>query len=137
MRRRAVSTLAAVGLTTVLTTSLVLSAAPALADPDPADPGVVAPADPAAPTVPAGPVVPNNYPFTAGDPRTEAVEIPPPAPVMPWEQPRPATIPLGTPAGQNPLPFEGTAPFRAPTFNQLFNEPPFLVSSELSVAGDV
>ncbi len=121
MRRRAVSTLAAVGLTTVLTTvlttSLVLSAAPALADPDPADPGVVAPADPAAPTVPAGPVVPNNYPFTAGDPRTEAVEIPPPAPVMPWEQPRPATIPLGTPAGQNPLPFEGTAPFRAPTFN--------------------
>ncbi|MFN8228574.1 MAG: Ig-like domain-containing protein [Mycobacterium sp.] len=97
-----------------LSAAMVLGAAPALADPDPN----IAPVDPAAPAAPAAPVVPNNYPFAAGDPRTQPIEIPPPAPVMPWEQPQPVTqIPPGTPAGQNPLPFEGTAPFRPPTFN--------------------
>ncbi len=114
MRGRAMSTLTAMLGAMGLSAAMVLGAAPALADPDPN----IAPVDPAAPAVPAAPVVPNNYPFAAGDPRTQPIEIPPPAPVMPWEQPQPVTqIPPGTPAGQNPLPFEGTAPFRPPTFN--------------------
>ena len=106
MRRRATSTLAVTLSAAGLVAGMML-APPASADPDPNLP----PVDPAAPPIP------NNYPFAPGDPRAQAVEIPPPAPVMPWEQPRPAQIPVGTPAGQNPLPYEGTAPFRPPTFN--------------------
>ncbi len=114
MRGRAMSTLTAMLGAMSLSAAMVLGAAPALADPDPN----TAPVGPAAPAAPAAPVVPNNYPYAAGDPRTQPIEIPPPAPVMPWEQPQPVTqIPPGTPAGQNPLPFEGTAPFRPPTFN--------------------
>ncbi len=117
MRGRATSTLTAILGTlgaVVLTAGMVLGAAPALADPDPNVP----PVDPATAAAPVAPPVPNNYPFLPDDPRTQPIEIPPPAPVMPWEQPQPVTtIPPGTPAGQNPLPFEGTAPFRPPTFN--------------------
>jgi lipoprotein-anchoring transpeptidase ErfK/SrfK len=66
---------------------LVLSAVPALADPDPApgDPGVVAPPGP-----PAPPPLPN-----------------------PLAQP----VLSGPADGQNPTPFTGTPPFGPPTFN--------------------
>ena len=41
-----------------------------------------------------------------------------PAPVpAPNNYGAPATIPAGTPAGQDPTPFTGTAPFGPPTFN--------------------
>ena len=56
--------------------------------PPPADPFAPPPADPLA--APPPPV--NNYGV-------------------------PQVIPAGTPAGQNPTPFEGTPPFRPPTFN--------------------
>ncbi|BBY99046.1 L,D-transpeptidase [Mycolicibacterium fallax] len=58
--------------------------------PPPVDP--FAPAPPADPFAPATPPVVNNYGA-------------------------PAVIPAGTPAGQNPTPFVGEAPFRPPTFN--------------------
>ena len=99
MRGRATSTLTAMLGALGLSAAIVLGAAPALADPDPN----TAPADPAAAADPAAPVaapVPNNYPFLPDDPRTKPIEIPPPAPVMPWEQPQPVTqIPPGTPVG--------------------------------------
>ncbi len=123
MQRRARSTLGATLATAAMTAGLVLGAPAAWADPDPnlppADPVAVdiAPPPGAPPAEPVAPPVPNNYPFAPGDPRTQPVEVAPPPPVMPWEQPLPAQIPPGTPAGQNPLPFEGTPPFRPPTFN--------------------
>ena len=79
--------LKAAGVASILGWVLVLSAGPALADPDPApgDPGVVAPpADPPAPP-----------PLAA----------PPPLPVP---------VVAGPAGGQDPTPFTGTAPFGPP-----------------------
>ncbi|MGB8794999.1 MAG: hypothetical protein WCD33_26400, partial [Mycobacterium sp.] len=78
--------LKATGVASILGWVLVLSAGPALADPDPApgDPGVVAPpADPPAP--------------------------PPLAP-----PPLPVPVVAGPAGGQDPTPFTGTAPFGPP-----------------------
>jgi lipoprotein-anchoring transpeptidase ErfK/SrfK len=85
--------LKAAGVASILGWVLVLSAGPALADPDPApgDPGVVAP--------PAGPPAP---PPLAAPP-------PPPAP-DPLAQP----VPSGPAGGQDPTPFTGTPPFGPP-----------------------
>ncbi|OBG99576.1 MULTISPECIES: Ig-like domain-containing protein [unclassified Mycobacterium] len=80
---------------------LVLSAGPALADPDPApgDPGVVAapPGPPSPPPAPADPLA-----------------APPPAPWMPFPGAAPAAA--GPAAGQNPTAFTGTPPFGPPSF---------------------
>lgn len=77
---------------------LVLGTGPALADPEdaPADPGVVAPADPPAPDPLALPPLPDPL-------------APPPA--------DPLAVPVGPVAGQDPTPFVGNPPFRPPTFN--------------------
>ena len=89
-----VATLNAAGAVAVL----VLGAGTALADPDeaPADPGVVAPADPPPPLA----LPPVADPFAV-----------PPA--------DPATVPVasGPAAGQDPTPFVGEPPFRPPSFN--------------------
>jgi lipoprotein-anchoring transpeptidase ErfK/SrfK len=131
MRQRAQRALAATFGAVGLTAALVLGSVPAVADPDPnvapADPGVAdvppapaqAPAEPVA-AAPAAPPPVNNYPFVPGDPRTQPIQALPPAPADPFAPPgqvQPQIIPPGTPAGQNPLPFTGTAPFRPPTFN--------------------
>jgi lipoprotein-anchoring transpeptidase ErfK/SrfK len=95
---------------------------PAVAPPPPADPLSV-PAAPVPPPVPAAPAPP-----------PPVGPLAPPAPVDPLAPPgagdpaavpaaplnnygAPAVIPEGTPAGQNPLPFTGTPPFRPPKFN--------------------
>ena len=107
MQRRFIAVIGAFGVAA----SLVLAAAPAAAEPAPVPPP---PVDPLAPPPP-----PNPFAFP-----------PPPAnifapPANPFAPPPPATrlgvpgqpAPGGTPAGQNPLPFTGTPPFRPPTFN--------------------
>ena len=86
--------------------ALVLSAGPALADPDPApgDPGVVA--------APPGPPAPPPDPLAAPpapDPLALAL---PPLPGLPMAQPAAA----GSAAGQDPTPFTGTPPFGPPRF---------------------
>ncbi len=79
---------------------LVLSAAPALAQPAPPPPPP-APVDPVAPPPPANPfafpvpATPNQLASTA----------------------QPLPIPEGTPAGQNPTPYVGEPVFAPPTFN--------------------
>ncbi|HWS91273.1 MAG TPA: L,D-transpeptidase [Mycobacterium sp.] len=93
--------LKATGVASIFGLVLVLSASPALADPDPApgDPGVGAPpADPPAPPPLAAPP-------------------PPPAPGLP-PAPDPLAVPVvtGPAAGQDPTPFTGTAPFGPPRF---------------------
>src|SRR5271170_5478223 len=91
--------LKAAGVASILGWVLVLSAGPALADPDPApgDPGVVAPpADPPAPP-----------PLAAPPP----LPVPPPAP-----DPLAVPVVAGPAGGQDPTPFTGTAPFGPPTF---------------------
>jgi lipoprotein-anchoring transpeptidase ErfK/SrfK len=96
--------LKAAGLASVLSGVLVLSAVPALADPDPApgDPGTVAaPADP--PAAPAPPPV-------AAPPPAEPLAPPP------FQFPGAVPAATGPAAGQNPTPFTGTAPFGPPSF---------------------
>lgn len=92
----------------VLTLALVLSAAPALADPDPApgDPGVVA--------APPGPPAPPD-PFAPPPPPDPLAPPPPPDPAAapPWLPPM-AEPAAASAAGQNPTPFTGTAPFGPP-----------------------
>ena len=92
--------LKATGVASILGWVLVLSAGPALADPDPApgDPGVVAP--------PAGPPAPP--PLAAPPP------LPVPAPPAP--DPLAAPVVAGPAGGQDPTPFTGTAPFGPPRF---------------------
>jgi lipoprotein-anchoring transpeptidase ErfK/SrfK len=115
MRQRARHALAATLGTASLTAGMVLGAAPAIAEPDPPVP----PADPAVVAAePAEPAPPRNYPFNDDDPRAQAIQVvQPPPPMFPWDKPQPLQVPPNTPAGQNPLPFEGTPPFRPPTFN--------------------
>ncbi|MCG5431983.1 L,D-transpeptidase [Mycobacterium sp. MYCO198283] len=72
----------------------------ATADPDPVPP---APGDPFAPPPPPDPFAPPPNPVAPAAP-ADALAAPGP-------------IPQGTPAGQNPLPFTGTPPFRPPAFN--------------------
>jgi lipoprotein-anchoring transpeptidase ErfK/SrfK len=91
--------LKAAGVASILGWVLLLSAGPALADPDPApgDPGVVAPpADPPAPPPLAGP---------------PPLPVPPPAP-----DPLAVPVVAGPAGGQDPTPFTGAAPFGPPTF---------------------
>ena len=107
-RGRLLAALNAAGLVSVMGLALVLSAAPALADPDPApgDPGVVA-APPGPPAPPPDPLAP--------PPPPDQLAPPPPPPPAPWMPPvaQPAAA---SAAGQNPTPFTGTAPFGPPTF---------------------
>jgi lipoprotein-anchoring transpeptidase ErfK/SrfK len=108
MRRRLIAVIGAIGVAA----SMVL-AAPAVAEPVPVPPP--APVDPLAPVPP-----PNPFAFPPPPPNLLA-----PAPVVDPLAPQPATplgvpgqsVPTGTAAGQNPLPFTGTPPFRPPTFN--------------------
>lgn len=88
-----------------LVATLVLGAGPVLADPPPPPPP---PADPFAPPAPPPPA----DPF--------AVQPPPPQP-EPLAGPAPgsAVTPGVVPAGQNPAPFTGEAPFLPPSFNPL------------------
>jgi lipoprotein-anchoring transpeptidase ErfK/SrfK len=100
MRRRLTAMIGTVGAAV----SLVLAAAPAAAEPAPVPPPP--PVDPVAQPAPANPFVfppPSPGLFT------------PPMPVDPMAVPSASS--MGTAAGQNPLPFTGTAPFRPPTFN--------------------
>ena len=87
----------------VLGLALVLSAGPALADPDPApgDPGVVA--------APPGPPLP---------PPDPAAAQPAPDPLAPPPLPFPVAQPVlaGPADGQDPTPFTGTPPFGTPRF---------------------
>jgi lipoprotein-anchoring transpeptidase ErfK/SrfK len=87
----------------VLGLALVLSAGPALADPDPApgDPGVVA--------APPGPPLP---------PPDPAAAQPAPNPLAPPPLPFPVAQPVlaGPADGQDPTPFTGTPPFGTPRF---------------------
>jgi lipoprotein-anchoring transpeptidase ErfK/SrfK len=101
--------------------ALIMVAPSALADP--ADPGVPPPppADPLAPPAPvdqfaAPPPPPPVDPLAAPPPPADRSAAPPPADPLAAQ---PQVIPEGTPAGQNPLPFTGTPPFRPPTFNPL------------------
>ena len=98
--------LKAAGVASIFGWVLVLSAGPALADPDPApgDPGVVAP--PADPPAPPPLAAPPPLPVPA-----------PPAPGLP-PAPDPLAVPVvaGPAAGQDSTPFTGTAPFGPPSF---------------------
>ncbi|MBI2696343.1 L,D-transpeptidase [Mycobacterium nebraskense] len=107
-RGRLLAALNAAGLASVMGLALVLSAAPALADPDPVpgDPGVVA--------GPPGPPAPPPDPF-APPPPPEQLPPPPPPPPAPWLPPA-AQPAAASAAGQNPTPFTGTAPFGPPSF---------------------
>lgn len=81
---------------------LVLSAAPALAQPAPPPPPPPAPVDPIAP--PPAPANPFAFPApAAADPYAATAQ--------------PLPIPEGTPAGQNPTPYVGKPVFAPPTFN--------------------
>lgn len=100
MRRRMIAVIGAVGAAA----SLVLSAAPAVAEPVPAP----APAPPAPPAPPANPF---------GFPPPPPNLLNPTAPVDPLAATPGSTTTTGTAAGQNPLPFTGEPPFRPPTFN--------------------
>ncbi len=86
----------AAGLASLLGLALVLTAGPALADPDPApgDPGVVA--------APPGPPAPPPWMMPPADPLV----------------PAPGALPVavGPVAGQDPTPFTGTPPFGPPKF---------------------
>lgn len=106
-RGRLFAALNAAGLASVLSVMLVLSAGPALADPDPApgDPGVVAaPGDPPAP-------LPWEMPPPPGPPPPGP---PAPGPLVPDPMAQP--VATGPVAGQDPTPFMGTAPFGPPQF---------------------
>ena len=82
---------------------LVLSAAPALAQPAPPPPPP-APVDPVDPVAPPPPANPFAFPVPAT-----------PNQLASTAQPLP--IPEGTPAGQNPTPYVGEPVFAPPTFN--------------------
>jgi len=92
--------LKAAGVASMLGWVLVLSAGPALADPDPApgDPGVVAP--------------------PADAPAPPPVAAPPPLPVPAPPVPEQPAVPVvaGPDAGQDPTPSTGTVPFGPPRF---------------------
>ena len=106
-RGRLLAALNAAGLTSVMCLALVLSAAPALADPDPA------PGDPGAVAAPPGPPAPPPDPFAPPPPPDRLAPPPPPPP--PWLPPvaQPAAA---SAAGQDPTPFTGTPPFGPPRF---------------------
>jgi lipoprotein-anchoring transpeptidase ErfK/SrfK len=96
--------LKAAGLASMLSGALVLSAVPALADPDPA------PGDPGAVAAPADPPAPAPLPVLAPPP---AAPLAPPPPLpFPGAQP----VVTGPAAGQDPTPFTGTPPFGPPSF---------------------
>ena len=105
-RGRLFAALNAAALASVVGLALVLSAGPALADPDPApgDPGVVA--------APPGPPAPPPDPLAAPPPPDPLA--PPPFPGLPAPMAQPAAA--GPAAGQDPTPFTGTAPFGPPRF---------------------
>jgi hypothetical protein len=110
-RGRLFAALNAAGVAAVVGLALVLSAAPALADPDPA------PGDPGAVAAPPGPLPPPADPFGAPPP-PPPFAAPPPPPLFappPWLAPPPQPV-AASAAGQNPSPFTGTAPFGPPTF---------------------
>ena len=128
MTRRARRTLA--GAFAAITAALVVAAPTALADPDPGVPSPPAPVDPQAPNPAAinpqalNPALidPMASPAPAPPPPADSLALPPVAnPFAPSpgdvSAAAPTTIPDGTPAGQNPLPFTGTPPFRPPSFN--------------------
>lgn len=98
----------ATGTAAVLGSALVLGAAPAVADPDPA------PGDPGAVVAPPGPPPPPN-PFAPPPPFAAP---PPPDPLAPPAFPPPLAVPAaaGPAAGQDPTPFVGTPPFGPPSF---------------------
>ncbi|MGZ4585683.1 MAG: L,D-transpeptidase [Mycobacterium sp.] len=106
-RGRLLAALNAAGLASVMCLALVLSAAPALADPDPA------PGDPGAVAAPPGPPAPPPDPFAPLHPPDQLAPPPPPPP--PWLPPvaQPAAA---SAAGQDPTPFTGTPPFGPPRF---------------------
>ena len=106
-RGRLLAALNAAGLASVMCLALVLSAAPALADPDPA------PGDPGAVAAPPGPPAPPPDPFAPPPPPDRLAPPPPPPP--PWLSPvaQPAAA---SAAGQDPTPFTGTPPFGPPRF---------------------
>ncbi|GAB4685334.1 hypothetical protein MOKP106_34240 [Mycobacterium avium subsp. hominissuis] len=88
--------------------ALVLSAGPALADPDPA------PADPGAVAAPPGPPAPPDP--LAPPPPPDPLAPPPPA-APPAAVVGVGSCPAAAPAaGQDPTPFTGTPPFGPPTF---------------------
>lgn len=90
----------AAGVIAVVVPLLVLTAGPAVADPDqaPGDPGPVAGA--------AGPPAPPPWGVPPADP--------PPGPLAPDPLAPPTAV--GPAAGQNPAPFTGVAPFGRPSF---------------------
>ncbi|MBI3214894.1 MAG: L,D-transpeptidase [Mycobacterium sp.] len=114
-RRAAKALTLVVGVVATLSFAVV----PASADPEdtvvnPGDPGIVD-VPPASDAPPVDPIAaPPADPFAppATDPLNPAVAA---TPVNNYGAPQ--VIPEGTPAGQNPLPFTGTPPFRPPTFN--------------------
>lgn len=113
MRTRTGRSMAAVFAAALIGLSSAFAAGPAFADPEPIPaPAPPPPADPfAPPPPPANPFAP---PPPAADPAANAAENPA---APPNHYGAPAVIPPGTPAGQNPTPFTGPAPFRPPTFN--------------------
>ncbi|OBF29148.1 hypothetical protein A5727_24190 [Mycobacterium sp. ACS4331] len=90
---------------------LSFAVTPAVADPE------VTPGDPPPPPAVDAPVDPFAPPPPPADPLAPVAAEDPAAPAPLNNYGAPAVIPEGTPAGQNPLPFEGTPPFRPPTFN--------------------
>ncbi len=108
IRSRAAKSVAALVGTAAL---LSFAVTPAAADPE------VTPGDPPPPPAVDAPVDPFAPPAPPADPLAPVAAEGPAAPVPLNNYGAPSVIPEGTPAGQNPLPFEGTAPFRPPTFN--------------------
>ncbi|WP_199254983.1 L,D-transpeptidase [Mycolicibacterium mengxianglii] len=99
MRRKFIAVIGAAGMAA----SMVLASGPATAEPVPVPPP--SPVDPTVPTNAFAPPPPNLLaPAQTVDPLTAAGQSS-------------TTTTAGTVAGQNPLPFTGTAPFRPPTFN--------------------
>ncbi|WP_421842844.1 L,D-transpeptidase [Mycobacterium sp.] len=126
---------------------LVLSAGPALADPDqpPGDPGILpAPAGPPPPAV----ALPPPAPFGAPPPPPPVpFGAPPPPPPVPFGAPPPPPPPpplampaaAGPVAGQDPTPFIGIPPFRPPTFNPIDGSmvgvaKPIIINFEVPIA---
>ncbi len=119
MRQRTVRKLVTAIFAGTLVGSMALAAPSATAQPAPPPPPPPAPVVPFAPPPPAAPFGAPPPPAPAPNPFA-----PPPPAANPFAPPAadplagpPLPIPEGTPAGQNPTPFRGQAPFLPPSFN--------------------
>jgi lipoprotein-anchoring transpeptidase ErfK/SrfK len=111
--KRTMTRLATAILAAGLAGGLVLSAPSAWADPEVNPDPALIDAPPVEAPAPPAPNVPFGFPGDAAVPPADP-SVPPPAEPLAAQ---PTVIPTGTPAGQDPTPFTGQAPFVPPSFN--------------------